>query len=77
MTILAETYGVHVPGSKKCCANCAHAFINPRACLKGIHGLGKYPLCTCKHPENRKVLNDPSKQTCEFFEYVVTECSFG
>lgn len=58
-----------VPTTKKCCSNCKYAFLNPRPELKGIKGLGKFPLCTCQHPETRRVLRDPTKEKCDYFSY--------
>lgn len=58
-----------VPPTKKCCTNCAHAFLNPRPELKDMKGLGKFPLCTCKHPDNRRILDDPRKENCAGFSY--------
>lgn len=58
-----------VPTTKKCCSNCGHSFLNPRLELKGLKGLGKFPLCTCKHPESRRVIGDPTKEVCKNFSY--------
>lgn len=64
---MSELYDV--PTQKKCCVNCEHAFLNPRPELKGIKGLGKFPLCTCKHEKHRKILIDPKNEKCADFSY--------
>lgn len=58
-----------VPPTKRCCVNCGDAFLNPRPEFKGISGLGKFPLCTCKHEKHRKILLDPQNESCEDFSY--------
>lgn len=61
-----------VPSTKKCCVNCEHSYLNPRPELEGMKGLGKFPLCTCKHEAHRKVLYDPQKENCAEFSYKKT-----
>ena len=58
-----------VPKFKKCCVNCTHSFLNPRKEIADMKQLGKFPLCTCKHPKHRQILQDPREQKCEDFKY--------
>lgn len=58
-----------VPNLKKCCVNCEHAFLKPRPELVDMKQLGKFPVCTCKHPNHRKLLHDPREEKCGDFAH--------